>query len=219
MSDECQISAEYFNSQNMDYWAKRGNFDARRENLLQKEYRGPKVHVLCLIHATAGVLGHNHVEEATEDDKQKTITAVAYLELLKKECIPDLKIALTPEQWENVYWQQDGASTHGTVDVMACLRSEFGLRVIALKASIIWPPKSPDLSVLDYWLWNCVRQIVAIQFVAIKVDEVSAAVAIVVRQINTDSDHKETLKNVFKEYPLRLQALKEAEGAHFEYKL
>ena len=53
------------------------------------------------------------------------------------------------------YWfMQDGASSHTTNDNMRFLHSKFHDRIISNKNEVIWPPKSPDMNPLDFFLWG-----------------------------------------------------------------
>jgi hypothetical protein len=49
------------------------------------------------------------------------------------------------------YFQQDGATAHTSRASMAEIQSFFGDRVISRG---IWPPRSPDLTPPDYFLWG-----------------------------------------------------------------
>jgi hypothetical protein len=53
-----------------------------------------------------------------------------------------------------VYFQQDGTSSHYTRIVMQHLSEMFPNRWIGRGSTINWPPRSPDLTPLDFlWAW------------------------------------------------------------------
>ena len=55
---------------------------------------------------------------------------------------------------EDMWWQQDGATSH-TVNVsINLLETKFGERVILRNGPVGWPPVSCDLTPLDYFLWG-----------------------------------------------------------------
>ena len=58
-----------------------------------------------------------------------------------------------------LWWQQDGAPVHCTIQNMAYLDNQFGERVISRKAirGREWPARSPDLSPLDFCLWGYLK--------------------------------------------------------------
>jgi hypothetical protein len=43
---------------------------------------------------------------------------------------------------------------------MAAVKRLFGDRIISRNANITWPPRSPDLSVCDYFLWGHLKSVV-----------------------------------------------------------
>ena len=49
------------------------------------------------------------------------------------------------------------APAHPLCDVTARLRELFGNRVIALHHAVEWPPRSPDLTACDFFLWGYVK--------------------------------------------------------------
>lgn len=52
---------------------------------------------------------------------------------------------------------QDGATPHRTVRVRDRLQTLFPNRVVGLGHGVEWPPRSPDLSPLDFCLWGEVK--------------------------------------------------------------
>ena len=55
---------------------------------------------------------------------------------------------------ERAWWAQDGAPPHRRRTVTARLAELCGNRVIALNHQVEWPPRSPDLTPLDFFLWG-----------------------------------------------------------------
>lgn len=59
-----------------------------------------------------------------------------------------------PELW----FQQDGATAHTARPTMALLREIFGDRIIISRFSDFnWPPRSPDLTAPDFFLWGYLK--------------------------------------------------------------
>ncbi|GFG36095.1 hypothetical protein Cfor_03668 [Coptotermes formosanus] len=56
-----------------------------------------------------------------------------------------------------MHFQQDGAPPHYHRDVRKCLNTRFPGRWIGRAAPIPWPPRSPDLTPLDFFLWGIVK--------------------------------------------------------------
>ena len=51
----------------------------------------------------------------------------------------------------NIWFQQDGATFHTTEATLDVLRPVFEDRVINRGANVVWPPRSCDLTSLDYY--------------------------------------------------------------------
>ena len=54
----------------------------------------------------------------------------------------------------NIWFQQD--PPHSQSDTR-CLRPVFEDRIITSRAYVVWPPRSYDLTPLDYYLWAAVK--------------------------------------------------------------
>ena len=57
----------------------------------------------------------------------------------------------------NHFLQQDGATGHITRPNMEILRAKFPGNLISRYGDIEWPPRSPDLFPLDYFLWGYLK--------------------------------------------------------------
>jgi len=56
-----------------------------------------------------------------------------------------------------LWFQQDGATPHTVVISIAALRRLFPQRVISLFGDVPWPPRSPDLTAPDFFLWGYLK--------------------------------------------------------------
>ena len=59
--------------------------------------------------------------------------------------------------FRHLWWVQDGAPAHRLRAVTDRLRELFGNRVIALHHAVEWPPRSPDLTPCDFFLWGYLK--------------------------------------------------------------
>ena len=57
----------------------------------------------------------------------------------------------------NIWFQQDSATCNTAEDILDVLRPVFKDRIISRRAEVVWPPRSCDLTPLDYYLWGAVR--------------------------------------------------------------
>lgn len=71
--------------------------------------------------------------------------------------LPDLLEVVTLAHQSEIHFQQDGAPAHNAHVVTAFLESKFPGKWIATHGPVNWPPRSPDLSVLDFFLWGYLR--------------------------------------------------------------
>ncbi|GFT09679.1 DNA-directed RNA polymerase subunit [Trichonephila clavipes] len=70
--------------------------------------------------------------------------------------IPELNNPDVQELW----FQQDGATCHTARATIDLLKDTFGDRLISRFGPVNWPPRSCDLTQLDYFLWGCVKSLV-----------------------------------------------------------
>ncbi|GFV23495.1 uncharacterized protein TNCV_4782061 [Trichonephila clavipes] len=57
-------------------------------------------------------------------------------------------------------FQQDGATCHTARATIDLLKDTFGDRLISRFGHVNWPPRSCDLTPLDYFLWGYVKSLV-----------------------------------------------------------
>ncbi|GFW33654.1 putative LOC100569746 [Trichonephila clavipes] len=70
--------------------------------------------------------------------------------------IPELNNHDVQELW----FQQDGATCHTARAKIDLLKDTFGDRLISRFGPVNWPPRSWDLTPLDYFLWGYVKSLV-----------------------------------------------------------
>ncbi|GFV85724.1 putative transposable element [Trichonephila clavipes] len=71
--------------------------------------------------------------------------------------IPELNNHGVQELW----FQQDGATCHTARATIHLLKDTFGDRLISRFGPVNWPPRSCDLTPLDYFLWGYVKSLVS----------------------------------------------------------
>ncbi|GFY13403.1 transposable element Tc3 transposase [Trichonephila clavipes] len=59
-----------------------------------------------------------------------------------------------------LWFQQDGATCHTAHATIDLLKDTFGDRLISRFGAVNWPPRSCDLTPLDYFLWGYVKSLV-----------------------------------------------------------
>ena len=57
----------------------------------------------------------------------------------------------------NICTQQCGATCHTADATLDVLHAVFKDRIISRRSDVVWPPRSYDLTTLDYYLWSAVK--------------------------------------------------------------
>ena len=83
-----------------------------------------------------------------------TVNAQNYLEMIMDHMVPELK---KHRALSRTIFMQDGAPPHFASSVRDFLKQQFQNRVISRGCDVVWPPRSPDLNPLDYWLWGMLK--------------------------------------------------------------
>lgn len=91
-------------------------------------------------------------------DRGRTVTVneARYRKMLDTFLIPELQRLGIP--LGRIWFQQDGATPHTTRRVLARLKALFPGKVISKGGDFPWPPRSPDLSPLDFFLWGHLKE-------------------------------------------------------------
>ncbi|GFT24168.1 transposable element Tc3 transposase [Trichonephila clavipes] len=61
---------------------------------------------------------------------------------------------------QELWFQQDGATCHTARATIDLLKDTFGDRLISRFGPVNWPPRSCDLTPVDYFLWGYVKSLV-----------------------------------------------------------
>jgi hypothetical protein len=135
-----------------------------------------------------------------------------YLEFLRNECT-DLIDQLPLNVVRNMIFQHDGAPAHFHNQVVNFLNQEFPGNWIGRGRGhlIQWPPRSPDLTPLDFFLWGYVKERVFQEIPTTREDmmeRIQQAFAAI---------RRETLRNVGRSFYSRIERCVEVNGRNFEH--
>jgi hypothetical protein len=145
------------------------------------------------------IIGHFFVIEPT-------VTGNIYLDMLEQFAVPQLLL----QQPNVISQQQDGAPPHWSLDVRDFLDRTFQQRRIGRDGPTRWPPRSPDITTLDFFLWGYVKD--RLYATPIRdVAELHRKITDVIRSITSDM-----LNNTWAEIEYRLDILISTNGAHVE---
>lgn len=157
----------------------------------------PKVNVWCaLLHDR--IIGPFFFAEAT-------ITSAVYLDMLQQYAVPQLL-----QYHPDVMFQQDSAPLHWGLEVRAYLDMTFPGRWIGRDGPTVWPPRSPDITPLDFFLWGYVKD----EVYRTRVPDIQT----LRQRITTvvESIPPVMLANTWTEIDYRLDVLRATKGAYVE---
>ncbi|KFM70899.1 hypothetical protein X975_03732, partial [Stegodyphus mimosarum] len=116
-----------------------------------------------------------------------------------------------PEELQpHAFLQQDGAPPHWGAIVRSSLDDHFTGRWIGRGGLIPWPPRSPDITPLDFFLWGFVKDNVYRRRVS-NMDDLKARITTAIASVDADM-----LAGTWREIEYRLDILRATKGAHVE---
>lgn len=198
-TDECTLTPKgMLNKQNHRFWARQ---NPRWTRIVHTRSR-------WRLMVWAGIVGDRLVGPHFFDGN---LNGDMYLEFLQN----NLRGLLhdNPIRLQDMWWQQDGAPAHNTNEVQDCLDEIFGDRWIGLWGPHEWPPRSPDLTPLDFYLWSRIRDLCYLTPATTREDmmeRVRAAFATITPR---------ELARVRRHNLRRLQCLVRQQGGHIEQHL
>ncbi|CAH1966861.1 unnamed protein product [Acanthoscelides obtectus] len=143
-TDESNFSnSGMFNRKNHHYWS--------RENLLLVHPRGPQVRFS--FNVWCGIIGSKIVGPFFYEG---TLTGERYVEFMS-EILTNFLDELDLISRHHLHFQQDGAPAHNSRGTYHFLSTTFNDQWIGTNGPIQWPPRSPDLNPLDYFLWGYLK--------------------------------------------------------------
>lgn len=90
---------------------------------------------------------------------EENLNGARYLDFLFNH-LPVLLEDVSLETLRNMWFQHDGCPAHYARNVREYLDNQFPARWIGRGGPFAWPPRSPDLTVLDFYLWGRVKETV-----------------------------------------------------------
>lgn len=141
---------------------------------------------------------------------EESLNGNVFLDFLVNQ-LPLLLEDVPLETRQNLFLQLDGCPAHFAITVREHINAVFQQRWIGRGNLFPWPPRSPDLTCLDFYLWGRIKDIVFRT------------------QPTTREDMKDRIRNAIRNIPRaeieaavlstheRLQQCIERDGQHFEH--
>lgn len=186
----------YVNKQNCRIWS-----EENPRVVLETPLHPEKCTVWCALHA-GGIIGPYFFKNA--DGRRVTVNGERYRGMIRDYFIPRLEGLDVADMW----FQQDGATCHTSNMTIDLLKETFGERVISRNGPVNWPPRSCDLTPLDFFLWGYVKSLVY----ADKPATIDALEANIERVIGAIPAHM--LEKVTENWTSRMGHLRRSRGQH-----
>ncbi|GFW43722.1 HSP70 family member 2 [Trichonephila clavipes] len=138
----------YVNKQNCRIWS-----EANSQVYVETPLHPEKLTVWCALWA-GGIIGPYFFKN--DEGHNVTVNGDRYRAMITNFFIPELNNHDVQELW----FQQDGATCHTARATIDLLKDTFGDRLISRFELVNWPPRSCDLTPLDYFLWGYVKSLV-----------------------------------------------------------
>ena len=186
------------NKQNVRIWGLENPHES-----LEQVRDSPKVNVFCAV-------SKKHVYGPCFFDEN--VTGDNYLHMLQAW----LMDRLTANEAEDFIFKQDGAPAHWKLSVRAYLNENLPGRWIGRAGNddsvlLKWPPRSPDLTPCDFFLWGYVKGLVYIPPLPTNVVELKQRISSALETVTEDM-----VQRVWDELGYRLDVCRVAGGAHIE---
>ncbi|GFV86298.1 putative transposase [Trichonephila clavipes] len=137
----------YVNKQNCRIWS-----EANPQVYVETPLHPEKLTVWCALWA-GGIIGPYF---KNDEGHNVTVNGDRYRVMITNFFIPELNNHDVQELW----FQQDGATCHTARATIDLLKDTFGDHLISRFGPVNWPPRSCDLTPLDYFLWCYVKSLV-----------------------------------------------------------
>lgn len=160
--------------------------------------RSPSIMCWSMVSPKLGVIFH--IAETTMNGER-------YKNILTTYVVP----RLNQRRNQDLLFQQDGAPAHYASIVREYLNKELRGRWIGRGGSIEWPPRSPDLSLNDFWLWGDIRNRLYSSPRPRNLTELRSRLEHLLQSISV-----QTIARAYESFIRRCNMCVEVEGGHFE---
>jgi hypothetical protein len=137
--------------------------------------------------------------------------------MLNEFVLPQLAEHFNNQYWEGrfrgLWWAQDGAPAHRLIAVRDRLNDVFGNhRIIGLGHDVEWPPRSPDLTPCDFFLWGYLKD----KVFSTPPQNINELRQKIVREFDALREQPAIIRRVVSDMHRRTMLCVEREGGHVE---
>lgn len=160
------------------------------------------------INVWAGIIGNDIIGPIILPNR---LDHVSYLNFLRND-LPELLPVLARNR---MWFQHDGAPAHFAAPVREYLAETYGHRWIGRGGPIAWPPRSPELNPLDFYMWGHLKELVYKTPVQTR-EELLERIDMAFVRVR---ENPRICVKVRRSLCRRLNACNEADGGHFQHLL
>ncbi|XP_031327482.1 uncharacterized protein LOC116158782 [Photinus pyralis] len=192
-SDEAWVHLSgYVNSQNYRTWA------AENPHIFVETSLHPQKVGVWVAMSRRRIIGPIFFYETINGERYRAILHQAIEENLQDD------------ELQHGFFQQDGATAHTANETLRYLQEFYGDRIISTG---LWPPSSPDLTPLDYFLFGRIKNNIFKNRLH-TLEELERAIRQEINDVTQDE-----LERVFENMKRRVNLCLEVNGGHFEHLL
>lgn len=146
-TDESSFNQDgIFNTKNSHVWAPENPHETV---ISSKQHR-------FSVNVWAGVLGNNLIGPYILPNRLNSPTYLVFLRNILPELLENVPLA----DLQNMWLQHDGAPAHFGQIVRDFLNQNYNQQWIGRGGPVSWPPRSPDLTPLDFYVWGRMKELV-----------------------------------------------------------
>lgn len=188
----------YVNKQNCRIWG-----EEQPEVYQERPLHPLKTTVWCALWA-GGIIGPYFFKNAA--GQHVTVNGERYRAMITDFLLPQIEA----NGLHDIWFQQDGATCHTARITMDLLGNHFGEQLISRFGPVNWPPRSCDITPLDFFLWGYVKSKVFVDKPA-TIEALEANIERVIREIPVAM-----LERVIENWRERMDHLKASCGQHMK---
>ena len=198
-TDEAHFTQEgVFNQHNLHQWREE-NPRAIREHGFQHRYS---------VNVWAGILGDRIIGPHIFPGHLTGEMYSTFLDLTLPQLLEDVPLNILCRMW----YQHDGAPAHFSIAARQVLNDKYPNRWIGRGGTVPWPPRSPDLTPLDFFLWGHMKSLVY----DTPVESEQSLIARIVVAAGEISDNPRMVARVHRSLFNRCRSCITVNGRHFE---
>ncbi|GFU64759.1 transposable element Tc3 transposase, partial [Trichonephila clavipes] len=188
----------YVNKQNCRIWN-----EANPQVYVETPLHPEKLTVWCALWA-GGIIGQYFFKN--DEGHNVTVNDDRYRAMITHFFIRELNNHDVQELW----FQQDAATCHTARATIDLLKDTFGDRLISRFGPVNWPPRSCDLTPLDYFLWGYVKSLIYVDKPQ-TLDHLKDNIRRVIADIRP-----QMLEKVIENWTSRLDYIRASRGSHMK---